>query len=567
LRSTSVTATTVGLAWRRAKHGRRLRYAVYRDGRRVGMTAHTTFLDTALRPSTTYAYWVQALDPRGHGGRHSRRLRVHTGTQHLAPGPSLASGPSGGAAGGPPLAAATVLSTTMVERLFWRAGFGPSDGDRSAWTGRPLGDLVDFFLSSPSSQLDRGTVPAPTSNGHPIDPLVSDDDLIMEWLDRMQWAANPFVERLTFFWHRHFAVSRDSGIPAEWLLAYRNRLHSYADLGANPTASFRALALDMTTNDGAMSYFLTGYQNVKSHPNENYGREFMELFCLGVRDSAGNPNYTQTDVMELARAFTGWQLDFQPASATYGQTHFSPVYHDAGSKTILGQTIPAEPSPSPLNASQAVDVVLAHPSHAPFLVRKLWNEFHHVPIPDDALADCVATYTAGGQLQLKPLLRKILSHPLIFDRLDEPPLVKPPVVFVVGVLKAMGAPLRDYFAHDALDQMQQLPYHPPNVAGWEGGLSWLNTGTATARFQWVVTAQYVKWSNANPVPDAGPGETPQQAFDRAYAESASPWLSSATRQQILNGPAQLPADTASRRHERQYALRALMLGGPDAQVM
>jgi uncharacterized protein (DUF1800 family) len=448
----------------------------------------------------------------------------------------------------------------MVERLYWRAGFGPSDTDRQTWTGRPVSDLVDYFISTPGSQLGRGSVPAPTSNGHPIDPLVSDDDLIMEWLDRMQWAANPFVERLTFFWHRHFAVSRDSGIPAQWLLTYRNRLHSYADLGTNPAATFRALALDMTTNDGAMSYFLTGYQNVKSHPNENYAREFMELFCLGVRDSAGNPNYTQTDVMELARAFTGWKLDFQPASPTYGQTSFSPGSFDAGSKTILGQT-------GAFNAHQAVDVVLSHPSHAPFLVRKLWNEFHHVPIPGDALADCVATYTAGGQLQLKSLLGKILSHPLIFDRLDEPGLVKPPVVVVVGVLKAMGAPLRDYFARDAMDGMQQLPYHPPNVAGWEGGLSWFNSSTATARFLWVITAQYLKWSNANPVPDAGAGETAQQAFDRAYAESASPWLSLTTRQQILNVSSQLAANTTSRRRERQYALRALILGGPDAQVM
>ena len=164
-------------------------------------------------------------------------------------------------------------------------------------------------------------------------------------------------------------------------------------------------------------------------------------------------------------------------------------------------------------------------------------------------------------MQLQPLLRGILSHPLIFDSLDEPAMIKSPVVYTVGVLRATGAPLQAVQT-DALSDMLQQPYHPPNVAGWPGGLAWMTTGTSVARFSLVPECQGVM----APLTDI-PGETPDQAYARAYAAVGSPWLSQATQTVLRALAASAPATRASQRLERQYALRSLMLGGPDGQVM
>ncbi len=579
LRAAKVTAHAVTLAWRAprpAAKGRR--YEVLRGGRRVGFPRGLGLTDTGVQPSTTYVYTVRTVPARGPAGPPSHRLTVRT-PAGPAPGSPVPGAPAPGqpapAAGppGPPApgVVANPMTAAMVDRLWWRAGFGATDVERSAWVGKEVGDLVDFFLTQTQS-LAPTTTPPLSQGNQPIDPLASSDELIMEWLDTMARAANPLTERLTFFWHRHFAVARSSGVPAAFLLAYRNRLRRYGDLAANPQASFRDLAREMTTQDGAMSLFLTGTSNVAGHPNENYAREFMELFTLGVRDAQGNPNYTQVDVTQLARAFTGWRLDQAPASPTFGQVSFVPGSFDPGTKTIFGQSANwGAVAGTPAGAQSAVDLVLAQPSHAPFLISKLWAEFVRAPIPAARLADLAAAYTAGGGLRLAPVVRSILSDPLIFASIDEPDMIKPPVVYAVGVLRLMGAPLRWYFQASGLQAMQQVPYDPPNVAGWEGGLAWLNTTTVQARFEFVKSCQYLKhnpngYPGAQPVADV-PGEPAQAALARALAAVGTPWLSAATAAQLLAFAQAQPTGTATQRAWRQYALRALILGGPDGQVM
>jgi uncharacterized protein (DUF1800 family) len=536
LHTRAVTPSLVSLTWGGVHpHPRHLVYEVYRNGRHVATPHHhALFNDHGVKPLRVYRYRVRARVGRV-TGRWSRTLTVRTPS--VAPyKPPINMGPP-----------SQTLTQAMVDRLFWRAGFGPSATDRQNWIGKPPSALVDWFLSAPYAL--RPTSTPPTNKGAAIDPLASDEELQMEWLDRMQRSLNPLPERMTFFWHRHFAVSRDAGVPAKLLLAYRDRLRRYSDFAANPDASFHDLAVEMTTQDAAMSLYLTGYLNQKNKPNENYAREFMELFCLGVTDAGGNPNYSQTDVRELARAFTGYALD-QAA----GTVSFKPGQFDTGVKTILGQT-------GSFDAPGAVNVVLAHPNHAPFLVRKLWSEFIQAPIPADALAPIVSAYVSSG-FKLVPLLKGILNHPLIFDSLGESPLTKPPVVYAVGVLRALDAPLRDRTQTDSLYNMQQQPYHPPNVAGWEGGLSWMTTATSVARFDLVGRCQALLPAVADV-----PGETAQAAFDRAYATSGSPWISGDTRAALLAYAQQVPAQTAPQRRARQKGLTAFILGGPDGQVM
>jgi uncharacterized protein (DUF1800 family) len=498
------------------------------------------------------------------------------------------------------------MTAAMVERLFWRAGFGPGRNDRAAWTGKTVGELVDWFLTTPVEVPLDSTVlatdlavlyenyynalarPPRTAAGDVIDPLASDTELELEWIDRMQRAVNPFPDRLAFFWHRHWAVSRDDGIPNQWILTYRNRMLRYSDFGRYPTATFRALAYEMSTADPAMSMYLNINQNVKGKPNENYARELMELFCLGPSGPDGTPNYTQDDVAGLAKALTGWIYNGTSTSPDYGRCSFVPSRFELTAKTFLGITLPAfakvadvKADTGPTTVGIAVDTVLAHRNHAQFLIRKLWAEFIAAPIPQATLDTLVAAYRANG-FQLKPLLRAILTHPLIFESIAEPNLIKPPMVYIVGALRQFDAPLKSNLIEGSMNAMQQKVYFPPNVSGWEGGLAWLNTNTVQARFDLIARLQQLRYSNfytggaadANYVKDADLPANPSAATAAAWVEKAlellnAPWIAPATKAALVTYAATPISGTvtAALRRQRLYVLQALILGGPDGQVM
>jgi hypothetical protein len=453
----------------------------------------------------------------------------------------------------PPVVATTTVSPLamtqpMVDRLFWRTGFGPGPLDHGTWVGKPVTDAVDKILSTPGSPLVGAP---PTNGGMALDPYGDDTDLVLSWVDQMVRTPNPFVERMTFYWHRHFANSRQTVSPPQLLVTQNALFRSYADLSAKPAADFKSMANDVSI-DPSMLRYLTGESNVKGAPNENYARELMELFTLGPINDTGAPNYSEADVQSLAKALTGWQINDTDPNAVSSVFQNDRWYF--GPKFALG-------SFGNWKTSDVVSLVLAQPNHATFLVRKLWGEF--IPTPPDAptLQTLTSSYVSGG-LQLKPLLRQILTHPDMFASIDEPNMLKPPVVYAVGVMRALGRTITDSTVSDYLDAMGQQPYFPPNVSGWEGGLSWLNTNTALAR--WGFVAKLVTTGPA--IPDV-PGEVAQAAFDRAYLAVGSPWLAPGTRTQILAAATAMPSKLPTQRLQRQQVLRTLMLAGPDAQVM
>ena len=284
----------------------------------------------------------------------------------------------------------------------------------------------------------------------------------------------------------------------------------------------------------------------------------MELFCLGVTNAAGQPNYTEVDVREAARAASGWQIDDENPDAAVG--YFNRSRWDDGQKTVLGRT-------GAFGHRELVDAVLAHPSHAPFLTAKLWSEF--IPGAPDAatLRDLVRVYTRSG-FRLKPLVRRILTHPAMLDSIKEPNMIKPPIVQAVGTMRALGLGITDDTLLRSLTDMGQVPYFPPSVAGWEGSLAWLNTNTALARFA-LANRLLVKQYAALPTkaPEDVAGETPVQAFQRAHQAVGRPWLAKGTISSLRYYAANAKAVTANDRIARQRVLRAFMLGGPDAQVM
>jgi uncharacterized protein (DUF1800 family) len=458
--------------------------------------------------------------------------------------------PPGGAFNGSP----TSMSQAMVDRLFWRAGFGPSATDRATWTGKPLDDAVDFLLNTPQGALIGGD---PTRDGKPLDPTGDDTDLILSWVDRMVRTSNPLVERMTFFWHRHWANSRASVSPTQLLMNQNALLRKYGDLATNPDVSFRDMALDMS-KDPSMLRFLNGESNVKGGPNENYGREFVELFTLGVNHVVtGAKNYSENDVAQLAKSFTGWYID--DANPDNVKAVFDSGRWFNGPKSVFGKL-------GNYNTDSVVDLVLGQDAHAPYIVKKLWGEFMPTPPPPATLQKLSSDYVASGR-KIKPLVRAILTDPQLFESIDEPNMIKPPVVFVSGALRAVGLGVSSSGPADYLDSMGQVPYFPPTVAGWEGGLSWLNTNTALARFGFIgdVIGHAPTGSPAKVV-DV-PGETPQAAFDRAFGAVGAPWMSAGTRAAIQDYAGRAPVKSSNDRIARQVMLRTLMLAGPDAQVM
>ncbi len=443
----------------------------------------------------------------------------------------------------------------MVDRLTWRTGFGPSEAARLAMKGITLHAAVDRLIAAPQAPF-AGPEPV-RADGTPLKPHESDTDLVLSWCDRMIRTGNPLVERLTFFWHRHFATSRQDVSPPQLMSNQNDLLRRYSDFAAYPTANYRTLVYEMGEGP-AMLRYLTGEDSTKKAINENYGRELMELFCLGATNAAGQPNYSEVDVREAARSASGWQVDDENPDAAIG--YFNRSRWDDAPKTVLGRT-------GAFGHRELVDAVLAHPNHAPFLVTKLWHEF--IPTAPDAatLGDLTRVYTLSG-FRLKPLVRRILTHPAMLDSIAEPNMIKPPIVQAVGMMRTLGLPMADDALYSLLRDMGQLPYFPPSVAGWEGSLAWLNTNTALARFSLanrLLSKQYAT------LPTKGPedvvGETSVDAFQRAHAAVGRPWLAAGTISSLKYYAANARAVSPNDRITRQRALRAFMLGGPDAQVM
>jgi uncharacterized protein (DUF1800 family) len=482
------------------------------------------------------------------------------------------------------------MAQALVDRLFWRAGFGPSAQNRTDWVGKRQVDLVDWMLNTPVA-LDPTIPPPLASDGDPIDPNVTDVELELEWIDRMERAVNPLPDRLAFFFHRHWAVSREGAeIPEKFIVAYRNMLLDYTDFGRVGNVTFKQLAYAMTTANSAMSQYLNIYQSVKGKPNENYAREFMELFCLGVVAPDGTPNYSQTDVSELARAFTGWAMITNSSSTDYGKITFTPSRFDMAAKTLFAGNPYTSPTtiaavtgstntstnPSSLQwgpdcVNKAVDAVLAHGNHAQFLIRKLWAEFIASPIPQNTLDSLVTTYRSSGY-QLKSVIRGILTNPLIFESIDEPNLIKPPIVHLVGTLRQFQAPLKGGTMETAMINMQQRIYNPPNVSGWEGGLSWLNTNTVQGRMDLIAKVQTLRYgtgynATASPPALADVGTTSDDAVTKAWQSVGSPWLAPDTLTALKTYSKNFTATTNAQKFSRFFALQMLILGGPDGQVM
>lgn len=269
------------------------------------------------------------------------------------------------------------------------------------------------------------------------------------WLGRMV-ASSTAAEKLTFFWHGHWATSVQKVRSATLMLGQQRTLRVY---GAGATGPLVRAML----RDPALIVWLDGQRNTRKAPNENLAREVMELFTLGVG------HYTEDDVKAAARVLTGWQID-----RAAGTARLVAARHDERPVTLLGRT-------GALDLDAYADLLVRHPAHVPFLAGRVWARYGS---GDPAPAEMMSALVAAGNdvAAMLGVLARHASFPAAAGH-----LVKQPVEWMVGALRQLR--ISDKSAVAGLRALGQVPFRPPSVGGWPSGEAWLTTASAQARLR------------------------------------------------------------------------------------
>ena len=280
------------------------------------------------------------------------------------------------------------------------------------------------------------------------------------WLQRMISGPRPLQEKLVLFWHGHFATSAQK-VKDAYLMWQQNdifRRHASADWLTLLTA---------VSKDPAMLLWLDQAQSRKEHPNENFAREVMELFTLG------EGHYSEKDITEGARAFTGWSYD-----RLNQEFNFRPNQHDRSAKTIFGRT-------GHFTGDDVLRMIVEQPQAARFIVSKMWT-FFASENPSDRLIETLAAGFRGNRLQFKPLLRAMFRSEEFYSPEVMRQQVKSPVQWLVSSVRMLERDLPPaQLSANTLRQLGQDLLMPPNVKGWDGGLSWITTSNLLNRYNFA----------------------------------------------------------------------------------
>ncbi len=352
-----------------------------------------------------------------------------------------------------------------------RAGFGPTAAELTAARRAGYAATADALTVPSAPDLGASTSPVPDIGPDPLVGLPNPTQaqrnaaaakreeqslaITWWWLERMTAADHQTMEKLVFFWHGHWATSIKKVIRPQLMLVQH--------LALRGSLNFAAMAHTMV-RDPALVFWLDGQSNTQSAPNENLGRELMELFMLGIG------NYTEHDVKEAGRALTGWKIDFDKA-----QTYFSKSAYDRGQKTILGAT-------KAFDATTLVDHLLANEQCPRFIAARLWYRYASptTPVPAEAQQAMVGAFPDS-----MGMLRALLLSDAFQATAGN--LVKQPVEWLVGAMRQLGLRPSSMDANTltlvlyGLERLGQVPFAPPSVGGWPAGAAWLTPGTGQTR--------------------------------------------------------------------------------------
>jgi len=347
-----------------------------------------------------------------------------------------------------------------VRLLFRRGGLGASSEDLEYALKCSPSQVVDRMLGEFEGKKNEEFERESSQIASSVRTAGDAERLSAWWLHRMIHTPSPLVEKLTLFWHGHFATGADKVTDSELMYA-QNQLFRKHALG-----DFRELVHDIS-KDAAMLIYLDSESNRKAHPNENYARELMELFCLG------EGNYAEHDVQELARCFTGWEVRRK-------MFRFNPYQHDTGMKTLLG-------SKDVESGETAIDVVLRHSEMPFFVVGKLFRFFVcDEPQPSKSLLQPLVNRFIESGYKTESVVRQILESQLMLSLWPIGKKIRSPVELAVNLIRGLDATTNLDRLAKALKPLGQALFFPPNVKGWDGGRAWINSSTLIGRSNFVV---------------------------------------------------------------------------------
>lgn len=362
------------------------------------------------------------------------------------------------------------------QHLLWRAGFGPMAEEyqqlasashksyvNSLFKASAKGPQMIDVADSAVKGLVMGVQEASTKK-RDLDEMErrrlrqqSRDDiknLNITWLNEMVNSEQQVREKMSLFWHGHFASRNLNILYQQQLLDVirQNALGNFGDL------------LREVSKSAAMLNFLNNNQNKKGHPNENFAREVMELFTMG------RGNYTENDIKEAARAFTGWGANIS------GEFTFRKFQHDDGKKTVLGKT-------GNFTGDDVLNILLEHKQTATYITRKLYRYFVN-DVPDEAHVTWLADRFYQSQYDIKELMKDIFTSDWFYDAKNIGCRIKSPVELIVGIRRALPMKLENEQVQLLLQRLLgQLLFYPPNVAGWPGGKNWIDSSSLMFRLR------------------------------------------------------------------------------------
>lgn len=339
----------------------------------------------------------------------------------------------------------------LAAHLFRRAGFAATSAELDQAVKDGPREAVQKLLAAESPQFasEMHTFASTLLAGGKAEALSA------WWAYCMLHTPAPLLEKLTLFWHGHFATSAAKVLDPQLMYQQNQLLRKHA-LG-----SFEELVQGIS-RDPAMLIYLDSVTNKKSHPNENYAREVMELFCLGLG------NYSERDVQELARCFTGWEIQ-------RGEFKFNRFQHDFGQKKMLGAS-------GDFDGTDGIKVILAQQAAPQFLCTKLVRYF----VTDEAELSAefiapLAKQFREQNLTIAPVVETILTSRYFYSDESVGKKIRSPVELGIGLLRALSGTASTQRLAQELGDLGQKLFYPPNVKGWDGGTAWINSATLLGR--------------------------------------------------------------------------------------
>ncbi|MHB8205778.1 DUF1800 domain-containing protein [Mucilaginibacter sp.] len=353
-----------------------------------------------------------------------------------------------------------------IKHLFARAGFGMRFEDLRKYKNASINKAVKELFEN-SDTVDPIAVVTQTVDYMVLAKADADTkkkvfqmereqekNLNAAWINKMSTTDAVLCEKMTLFWSNHFSCRDNRAIYVQQL----NNIQR-----ANALGNFRTLLIQVSQSP-AMLLFLNNQQNHKGHPNENFARELMELFTIG------RGNYTEQDIKESARAFTGWGFDKD------GTFKMRPFFHDTGVKTFMGKT-------GNFQGEDIIDILLSKKQTARFISTKLYKYLVN-ETPDDAHINAMTDVFFNANYEIKPLLEFVFTADWFYDDKNSGNLIKSPIDFIVGLNRQFYV---TYQKPDVLLLFQralgQVLFYPPNVAGWPGGRNWIDSSSLMYRLK------------------------------------------------------------------------------------